>query len=68
MKIFPIPGLKKHMKMKEKIDVDHVFSHIGELGSEQKRYFLLICVITMYHAQLMMQVSTQNFIFSAASL
>lgn len=41
--------------MKEKLNIDHVFSHIGEMGTQQMRYFLLMSLLTMYSPQFMMQ-------------
>ena len=38
-----------------KIDIDKVFSQIGELGPIQKRYCLVIFILNIYGAQMMLQ-------------
>ena len=51
-------------KMKQKLNIDHVFSHIGEMGPQQIRYLVLMSVMTMYSPQFMIQVNQtrQSFI------
>jgi len=41
--------------MKQKLNIDHVFSHIGEMGPQQIRYLVLMSVMTMYSPQFMIQ-------------
>ena len=50
--------------MKQKLNIDHVFSHIGEMGPQQIRYLVLMSVMTMYSPQFMIQVNQtrQSFI------
>ena len=36
----------------KKLDIDKIFSHIGELGSQQKRYCLMIFLLNVYGAQM----------------
>lgn len=43
--------------MKQKLNIDHVFSHIGEMGPQQIRYLVLMSVMTMYSPQFMIQVN-----------
>ena len=50
----------------KKIDIDKVFSHIGELGPQQKRYCLMIFLLNVYGAQIMLQYTyvghSMNFV------
>ena len=39
----------------KKIDIDKVFSQIGELGPVQKRYCMMIFMLNIYGAQMMLQ-------------
>ena len=50
--------------MKQKLNIDHVFSHTGEMGPQQIRYLVLMSVMTMYSPQFMIQVNRtcQSFI------
>lgn len=41
--------------MKEKLNIDRIFAHIGELGSQQKRYMFLLCLMNFYAPQFMIQ-------------
>jgi MFS family permease len=41
--------------MKDRMNIDEVFSHIGELGKQQLRYSLLLSILGMYGAQIMLQ-------------
>ena len=52
--------------MKQKLNIDHVFSHIGEMGPQQIRYLVLMSVMTMYSPQFMIQVNQirQSFFFN----
>ena len=52
--------------MKQKLNIDHVFSHIGAMGPQQIRYLVLMSVMTMYSPQFMIQVNQtrQSFFFN----
>ena len=39
----------------KKIDIDKVFSQIGELGPMQKKYCMMIFILNIYGAQMMLQ-------------
>ena len=39
----------------KKIDIDKVFTQIGELGPMQKRYCMMIFMLNVYGAQMMLQ-------------
>ena len=41
--------------MKEKLNIDKIFAHIGEFGGQQKKYVLLLALINFYAPQFMIQ-------------
>ena len=41
--------------MKENLNIDRIFAHIGELGGQQKRYMVLLALMNFYAPQLMIQ-------------